>query len=179
MIDPVTLQRWFNAGLFVLVAALVIFVRMLPLSDSPGGMPPPDLILLIGFAWVLRRPDFVPALLFAAVLLLVDLLFLRPPGLAVALAVAGLEFLRGRVNLLREQAFSIEWLTVAGVLIAVALGERIVYAVFFVPQIALESALAGLVINILAYPLVVGVSVWALGVRRLAPGEHAAEAGLV
>ena len=37
----------------------------------------------------------------------------------------------------------------------------------------------GLIVNILAYPAVVAVSYWGLGVRRLAPGEHAAEARLV
>lgn len=179
MIDPVTLHRLGFAVLFLMLGASVIFLRMLPLGPMSGGWPPPDAILLFGFAWVLRRPDFVPALLFAALMLVSDFLFLNPPGPAAALALIGLEFLRGRAGLMREQAFPFEWATVAAVLVLMFLGERALLAVFFVPQAAFGLSLLGLVVNIFAYPLVVAVSIWALRVRRLAPGEHAAEARLV
>lgn len=179
MIDPVTLRRWGFALLFLALSATVIFIRMLPIGPVTGTWPPPDLIVLLGFTWVLRRPDFVPVVLFAALLLTAELLFLRPPGPATALAVVGLEFLRGRARLVREQSFPLEWATVAAVLALMVLGERIVLAMFFVAQPPVGLALLGLAINIAAYPVVVGVSIWGLGVRRLAPGEHAAEARLV
>jgi len=43
-------------------------VRILPLSTEPGSVPGPDVVLCLTFAWVLRRPEYVPALLIAAVL---------------------------------------------------------------------------------------------------------------
>lgn len=179
MIDPATLHRLGFASLFLVLGATVIFFRMLPLGSMTGGWPPPDAIVLLGFAWVLRRPDFVPALLFAALLLISDFLFLSPPGPAAALAVIGLEFLRARAGLMREQTFPFEWATVAAVLVLMFLGERAILAVFFVPQAPFGLSLLGLMVNILAYPVVVAISAIAFRVRRLAPGEHAAEARLV
>lgn len=179
MISPATLHRIGFGFLFLSLAGVTVFLRMLPVGPMTGGWPPPDLIVLLGFAWVLRRPDFVPVLLFAAVLLTSDLLFLNPPGPSTALAVIGLEFLRGRAGLMREQPFPVEWVTVAAVLVLMFLGERALLAVFFVPQAPFGLSLIGLVVNIVAYPLVVGISAWAFRVRRLAPGEHVAEARLV
>lgn len=179
MIDPVTLHRWAFAAFFAGLAALTVFTRMLPLDLSPGGMPPPETIVLLGFAWVLRRPDFVPVMLFAAILLVTDLLFQRPPGVATALAVIGLEALRARAGLMREQGFLIEWATVAAVLALMMLAERVLLAVFFVDQASLGLAVYGLVVSVLFYPVIVAVSIWGFRVRRLAPGELAAEARLV
>ncbi|GKY88388.1 rod shape-determining protein MreD [Sinisalibacter aestuarii] len=179
MIDPATLHRLGFALLFTVLAGLVIFVRMLPFGPMTGTMPPPDLILLTGFAWVLRRPDFVPVLLFALLIFMTDLLLLRPPGLGAALAVIGLEALRARAGLMREQPFPVEWATVAVVLLAMTLAGQAVQAVFFAEHVRLGLALLELISNIVAYPLVVGISVFAFRVRRLAPGEHAAEARLV
>lgn len=179
MIAPVTLHRWGFAVLFAVLSALIIFARMLPLDGTPEGMPPPDLIGLIGFAWVLRRPDFVPVLLFASVLLVTDLLFLRAPGVWTALSVIGLEFLRARAPLLRDQPLAVEWVTVAGVLAAMMVGERLVLSLFLVQQVSLGLSIMGLLANIAFYPVVVAISLWAFRVRRLHPGEHAAEARLV
>jgi rod shape-determining protein MreD len=179
MIDPATLHRLGFAGLFLVLSASVIFFRMLPFGALTGTMPPPDLIVLTGFAWVLRRPDFVPVLLFAALLFVTDLLFLRPPGLAAGLAVIGLEALRARAGLMREQSFLAEWVTVAAVLLLMMLAAQAVQIVFFVDHTRFGLTVLELISNILAYPLVVGVSVLAFRVRRLAPGEHAAEARLV
>ncbi|RME16323.1 MAG: rod shape-determining protein MreD [Alphaproteobacteria bacterium] len=178
MIDPVTLHRIWFALLFALLSALVIFVRLLPFGTLPGALPPPDLIVLLGFAWVIRRPDFVPVLLFAAVLLVADLLFLRPPGLYSGMAVLGLETLRRRAKALSEQSFLAEWVTVGVVLLAMMLGARALSALFFVPRAPFGLEALAVVSNVLAWPAVVAFSVWVLRVRRLAPGEHAAEARL-
>jgi len=177
MIDPATLHRWAYAGLFVLLAALVVFMRLLPLGDG-GAMPPPDLILGLAFAWVLRRPDYVPVLLFAAILFLTDLLFQRPPGVRAALAVIGLEYLRARAGLLREQSFALEWATVAAVLAAMMLAERLLLGLFAVPQVSFGLAVLEFLSNAFFYPLIVVLSAWAFRVRRLQPGELAAEARL-
>jgi len=179
MISPLALHRWAFIGLFLLLSMFIIFARILPLGPVSEGMPPPDTIVLLGFAWVLRRPDFVPVVLFAAILLVTDLLFLRPPGLATALAVIGLEWLRARAGLMRERGFIIEWATVASVLALMLLAERVVLALLFVPQDNPGLAVFALAVNILFYPFIAALSVWGFRVRRLAPGEHAAEARLV
>ncbi len=178
MISPATLHRWANALLFVALAGLVVFFRILPTGGGVGGWPPPDFIVLAGFAWVAQRPDFVPVLLFAALLLASELVFLRPPGLASGLAVLGLEAIRARAGLLRERGFVREWATVAAILTLMLGAEWLLLAVFFVDQPAFGLVTLGLIVNILAYPLVVAVSVWGLGIRRLAPGELASEARL-
>ncbi len=179
MIDLATFHRWMISLLYVAIAGIVVFVRLLPLGTGSGGLPPPDLMLLLGFAWVLRRPDFVPVWLFAAVLLVTDLLFLRPPGVGVGFAVIGLEFLRSRAILLREQTFTLEWATIGVVLVAMLLGERLLLALFVVDQVNFGLAMLSLLVNLAFYPLVVGLSVFVFRVRRLNPGEHAAEVRLV
>ncbi len=178
MIDRLTLRRIGFGLLFLILSGVVIFVRLLPLGSVNGGFIPPDLIVCLGFAWVIRRPDFMPVLLFAAVLLLTDLLFLRPPGVWTALAVIGLEVLRSRVGLLRDQPFLVEWATVAAVLAGMMLAERLLLTVFFVGQGGLGLSVMSLIVNALAYPLAAAFSVWALRVRRLLPGELASEARL-
>ncbi|MCB1338430.1 MAG: rod shape-determining protein MreD [Maritimibacter sp.] len=179
MISPATLQRGLYALLFAALAALHIFARVLPIEGTFGDMPPPELIVLAGFAWVAQRPDYVPVAMFAALMLMADLLFLRPPGISSGLAVIGLEAMRARAALFRERGFLAEWLTVAFILTLMLAAERALLAVFFVAQPGFGLVAIGLIVNILAYPAVVAVSYWGLGVRRLAPGEHAAEARLV
>lgn len=178
MIDPLTLRRIGFVTLFLVLSGVVVFLRLLPLGGMAGGLIPPDLIVCFGFAWVLRRPDFVPVVLFAAVLLLTDLMFLRPPGVWTAIAVIGLEVLRARAGLLRDQSFMVEWATVTGVLAAMMLAERVLLAVFLVGQAGFGLSMMGFLANALAYPVVVAVSVWVFRVRRLQPGEIAAEARL-
>ncbi len=179
MISPVTLHRWAYAALFAAFAGAVVFLRILPNGSSAGGWPPPDLVVLAGFAWVVRRPDYVPVLLFAALLLVSELLFLRPPGVASGLAVLGLEALRARAAGLAERSFLAEWLAVVVILGLMLVAERLLLAVFFVSQPAFALSAIGLVINVAAYPAVAALSVWGFRVRRLAPGEHASEVRLV
>lgn len=179
MISPATLHRWAYALLFAVLAAVVVFLRILPTGGDSGAWPPPDFIVLAGFAWVAQRPDYVPVVLFAVLLLVTELLFLRPPGVASGLAVIGLEAVRARAGLLRERGFLSEWITVGVTLGLMLVGERMLLALFFVDQPAFSLAALGYVVNILAYPAVAALSVWVLRVRRLAPGEHASEVRLV
>ncbi|PIE07201.1 MAG: rod shape-determining protein MreD [Rhodobacterales bacterium] len=179
MISPVTLHRWAYAALFGVFASAVVFLRILPTGGSAGGWPPPDLVVLAGFAWVVHRPDFVPVLLFAALLLVSELLYLRPPGVASGLAVLGLEALRARAAGLGERSFLAEWFTVAVVLGLMLVAERLLLAVFFVGQPPFALSAIGFVINVAAYPAVAALSVWGFRVHRIAPGKHASEVRLV
>ena len=122
-------------------------------------------------AIVLRRPEFAPPVLIAAVFLLADFLFQQPPGLRSAIIVLAAEFLRVQAHRLRDLSFPFEWVTVAGAVIAVTLAERLALAVSFTPQPPLGPVLVFAVTTILAYPFVVLVTNTLLRVRKVSPGE--------
>jgi rod shape-determining protein MreD len=171
MAEPLPTGVWSYRLLFVALAALLLFLRLLPLGSVAGRWPGPDLLLCLTLAWVMRRPDYVPALLIAAVVLLEDMLLLRPPGLWAAMVVLAAEFLRARAALTRELTFAVEWLLVAGVMVAATLGYRLVMALVMLPQVSLGQALVQALATILCYPVMVVASRLAFGVRKPATGE--------
>lgn len=164
-------RLWSMRALFGAICLAVIFWRLLPLDMVPRGWAGPDLIVALAFAWVLRRPEFAPPLLIAALMLLADLLFQRPPGLWAALVVIASEALKSRAAGLRDMSFVPEWLTVASVLVAITLTYRLALSVLLVPQAPLGLSLMELLMTLLAYPLVVLASAFLLGVRRIRPGD--------
>jgi rod shape-determining protein MreD len=156
--------------LFAALAFLIVFVRLLPLGPGSGGLPGPDLLVGLAFAWVLRRPDYVPVLLVAAAVLTTDVFFLRPLGLWTACVILGLEFLRAREPLSRDLPFLFEWGMVASTILAMTLGYVLVLALFAVEQPALGLTLLQMLATILAYPLIVLFSARAIGLKKIPPG---------
>lgn len=164
-------RLWTMRLLYVLLGLVLIFLHLLPLDTLPRGWAGPDIMLALTFAWVLRRPEYVPPLLLAAMFLLGDLMFHRPPGLWAALVLVAAETLRARYIGLRDLTFAVEWVSVASTLIAVTVAYRLVLAVLMVDQAPLGLSLMQLVMTLLAYPVVVVVSQSLFGVRKLAPGD--------
>ncbi len=171
MVDPALSKKWLYWLLFLLLATALFFLQLIPLQTTPSNWAMPDLLLCLCFAWVLRRPDYMPVLLIATVMLVADMLFLRPPGLMTALVVIGSEFLRARVNVMRELPFMLEWTLVAGVMLALLLGYRLALIIVMQPRPSLWLSLTLLLTTLAAYPLVVAFSRYILGVRKIAPGE--------
>ena len=188
MIDGASREIWGHRALFLVIAMVLLFWRLLPLplADSSlcapdahiclarvwiARMPGPDLLLCIIFAWTMRRPDYLPVVLIAAVVLLEDLLLMRPPGLWTALVLLASEFVRGRVALTRELNFAVEWLLVTGLMFAVMLIYRLVFAVVLLPQPGIGFALAQLIWSVLCYPAVVFLSRVVLDLQKPAMGE--------
>ncbi|MCZ4353973.1 rod shape-determining protein MreD [Roseovarius aestuarii] len=163
--------------IFAAVCLSIIFWRLLPLDTLPRGWAGPDLIVALTFAWVLRRPEYAPPLLIAALVLLADLMFQRPPGLWAALVLIGSEALKARAAGLRDMGFAPEWLSVAIALVAMTLAERTVLAILLVPQAPLGLSLMQMAMTVLVYPLVVAASALFARVRRVRPGDVAAVAG--
>jgi rod shape-determining protein MreD len=157
--------------LYLGLALAVIFAKLIPLDFQPQVWAGPDLLVALTFAWALRRPEFVPALSVAVIVLLADLLFLRPPGLWAALMVIGTQALKNRARNLRDQPFMMEWLAVAGIFLAISLGNRLVLAVLMVPQAPLGLTVIHVVMTLICYPVVVMISQWVFGVRKAAPGD--------
>lgn len=159
-------HRWGLGALFAGLAVFTLFLRLLPLDTAPGDWPGPDIMLALAFAWVLRRPDCVPAPLIVAVFLAEDILTQRPPGLWTAVVLLGTEFLRGRVALLRGLPFWAEWAMVGAILLAMTLVARLVLAVTFVPQAGLEGELIRVAMTLAVYPAVAFGSRWLLGLAE-------------
>lgn len=188
MIDGVTREIWLHRLLFVAIAMILLFWRLLPLPLADGSvcgveqslcllrvwferLPGPDLLLCVIFAWTMRRPDYLPVLLIAAVVLLEDLLLMRPPGLWTALVLIASEFVRGRVALTRELNFAVEWLLVTGLMFGIVVIYRLTFAMVLLPQSGFGFALAQLVWSVLCYPVVVFLSRVVLDLHKPATGE--------
>lgn len=162
---------WLHRLLFLAVAFLLMFLKLLPLSDEAGHLPGPDLLMCLIFAWMVRRPEYLPVFMVACVVFLEDMLLMRPPGLWTALMILASEFIRSRVALTRELNFWVEWLLVAGLMLALVVGSRLAYAMAFLPQPALGFMLVQTAWSILAYPVVVAVSRYGLDLHKPAMGE--------
>lgn len=162
---------WFWRGLFVAVWGGLLFLRLLPFGTLAGGLPGPDLLLCLVLAWTMRRPEYLPPLLIAAVMLADDLFLMRPPGLWAALVVIAAEFVRSRVALTRELAFLAEWALVAGLMFGLLIAYRLAFTLSFVPQPDFGYAVVQMVWSIVCYPAVVGLSLLALDLRKPARGE--------
>lgn len=171
MADATITSRWGYRALFLGLAALVIFWKLLPLNPGPGQIPGPDVLLALAFAWVARRPNLIPVLLAAIVFLAADILLMRPLGLWAALSVVGLEYLRRRSLILRDSTFFTEWLMVAAVITAMTVGQALILGLFLVDQPGLGLTLIRLIATILCYPIVVVLAARLFGIRKVAPAE--------
>ncbi|WP_296762029.1 rod shape-determining protein MreD [Sediminimonas sp.] len=164
-------RLWLMRGAYVGLALVIFAFRLLPLNMTPPTWAGPDLLLAITFAWALRRPDYVPALSVALVMLMADLLFQRPPGLWAALAVIATAMLKARARGLRDQTFAMEWLNVAIMIVATVLGYRLILSLAMVPQAPIGLTAIRAFMTVLVYPLAVAFSALVFGVRKAAPGE--------
>jgi rod shape-determining protein MreD len=171
---PLTDSRaahWGFAALFLALALLLLFLRLLPLGQTAGSFPGPDLMLCLIMAWVMRRPDYLPLSLIVVVVLAEDLILMRPPGLWTALVVLASEFIRSRAALTRELNFVVEWLLVTGLMMGILLVYRLVFALALLPQPPFGYSVVQVLWSIVAYPVVVGLSRLVLDLRKPATGE--------
>jgi rod shape-determining protein MreD len=164
-------EHWIFRALFLGLALVLLFIRLLPLGNEPGALPGPDLLICLIMAWIVRRPDFLPMPLILVVILVEDLILMRPPGLWTALVVIATEFLRSRIQLTRELNFLVEWLLISGVMLGMMLAYRLALAIAFVPQAPFGFVVVQALWSIGLYPLVVALSRLALDLRKPATGE--------
>ncbi|WP_084861066.1 rod shape-determining protein MreD [Salibaculum halophilum] len=162
---------WIGRGIYVCLCAVIMFLHLLPMDTMPRSWGSPDFVLLITLAWAARRPDHVPALLIAAVFLMSDMLFHRPPGLWTALVLLLTEVLRARSRSLRVVPFPLEWLGIAAGIVAITLAYRVALSLTVVPQAPFGLTVTQMMLTILAYPLVALLSFLLFGVSRPAQGE--------
>ncbi|MDO5605497.1 MAG: rod shape-determining protein MreD [Paracoccus sp. (in: a-proteobacteria)] len=170
MTGPLRRRRLVGTAVFVGLGLIIIFLRLMPLSPGRPGLPGSDLMLCLTCAWVLRRPDQLPAPVIVALFLVADFLLGRPFGLWTLFVLAGTELLRPRALRWADQAFLFEWLRVSGLMGLMMIGYRLMMTVFLLPVPALAPVLLGWLATVAAYPLVV-LAVRLMGVRRLSPAE--------
>ena len=171
MVDPVTASRMTYRLIFVALAALILFLRILPLSAMPSRWPGPDLILCLTFVWLLRRADYLPAYIIVAVFAVDDLISMRPPGLWTLLALMTTEFVRSREVFLRDLPFALEWAIFAAAAMVMTVANRLVLALFMVPQSGFDLTILEVLSTLAAYPVMVLAAVWLFGLRRAAAGQ--------
>jgi rod shape-determining protein MreD len=171
MIDPVTFSLWRGRIGFALIAFVLTFAALLPMGGEAGRLPGPDLLLCVVFAWVMRRPDFLPLWLLTATVLMTDILLMRPFGLWTALVVIGAEIIRARTVLMRELSFLMEWAVVGALMLAMLLIYRFVFALTLLPQVAFGAGLVQWLWSVVAYPAVVLFTSYVLSLRKPSLGQ--------
>jgi rod shape-determining protein MreD len=162
---------WGYRALFLVLCAGVITSKMLPLSLGATGIPGPDLLLALTLAWLLRQPALVPLGSILVVFLLADFLFQRPPGLWTLLVVLACESLRRRRLSMTEFTFFLEWSAFAGAVFALILLERLVLWLLMVDLAPLGLSLAHAIVTAAIYPIVVAVSKFLFGLRKIGAAQ--------
>lgn len=171
MIENSSARLWTMRAGYVALGLMILFFQLLPLETLPRRFTGPDLLVAFTFAWAVRRPDYVPILVVAGLMLMADMLFQRPPGLLSALIVLMNEALKRRAPGLRDQTFAVEWLIVSIAVTAVMLGNRMVLSVLLIPQAPLGLTLIQTAMTLVTYPVVALVTSFAFGVRKIQPGD--------
>ncbi len=166
-----TRHVWTYRMLFLVVALFLMTMKLLPLNLAASGVPGPDLLVLLTFAWLVRQPAVVPLGLVLIVFVLADFLFLRPPGLWTLLVILACESLRRRRLTMTEFPFLVEWGAVTGAVIGMVLLNRMALWILLVDVDPLGLTLAQGIVTILVYPAVVAVSKYVFGLRKLGPAE--------
>ena len=162
---------WTYRVLFLVLCAVVITFKLLPLGLNDQGLPGPDLLLALTLAWLLRQPAVVPVMSILVVFLMADLLFQRPPGLWTLLVIVASESLRQRRLTMTEFPFLVEWSAFAGAVFAMIVLDRFALWVLMVDLPPLGLALAHGIVTAAIYPLVVAVSKFLFGLRKIGPAE--------
>lgn len=186
MADSPSARKPLYILLFVALAGCITFFRLLPVQDYSAGAemetlsvlgiplaqwPAPDLLLCMTLAWIIRRPDLLPAPVIAGYFLLEDLLLLRPPGLWALIVLITTEFLRARNSALRNFGFGVEYALITGLMLAMFLAYRAILAIVMVPQAPLDLSAAQFLGSVALYPLVVVGLHLVLKLRKPATGE--------
>ncbi|MEY3005517.1 MAG: hypothetical protein RLZZ491_2693 [Pseudomonadota bacterium] len=166
-----TQHLWGYRALFLGLCGAVITVKMLPLSLDATGLPGPDLLLALTLAWLLRQPAVVPIGSIVLVFLLADILFQRPPGLWTLLVVGASESLRQRRLSMTEFTFFLEWSAFGGAVFALFFLERLGLWLLMVDLPPLGLVIAHAIVTAAVYPVVVAVSKFLFGLRKIGAAQ--------
>jgi rod shape-determining protein MreD len=149
----------------------ILAFNMLPLGLHEFGMPGPDILIALTFAWLLRQPNVVPVTSIIIVFLLADFLLQRPPGLWTILMIIVSENLRRYRLSVTVMPFLIEWVSFGVAVMTMLLLNRFVLWILAVDLDSLGLTLLHGIATIMLYPIVVLVSRFVLGLRKMTVSE--------
>jgi rod shape-determining protein MreD len=176
VIDPVTRHIWTYRLIYLALGLLVIAYKLMPLGLGESGIPAPDILLALTLAWLMRQPAVVPMGAIILLFLLADFLFQRPPGLWTLLVLVTSESLRRRRAHMTEFPFLVEWGAFAAAVFALLILNRVALWLLVVDQTTLGLTLAHGIVTVAVYPIVVAVSKFVFGLRKLGPIDSEAAA---
>ena len=172
MAERSTSRLWGMRALYVVAAFGVLFVALLPIDLTPGQIAGPDVLVALTFAWATRRPEHVPAISIAGVMLLADFLLQRPPGLWALLVLIAAELLKAQDRRLRDSTFADEFLTVAIVLVLITLANRVILSILVIPPGSLALVAMQYIATLAAYPILTAILYISIRVRRGTPADY-------
>lgn len=171
MVERQTRQALIGTAQFSLAMAVLLFLRLLPLSAGTTRWPGPDLELCLVLAWVLRRPDQLAAPVIVLAFLVQNVILFQPLALWPVIVLAGSEAARLREGRWRDGPFMVEWLRTAILMGMMVLGYRIMQVLFMMPVPALGQVILQFIATVAAYPAVVLAARILFGLRRITPAE--------
>ncbi len=169
-----------RATLFALLALTAIFVQLLPLDLVAGTGLVPDLLLALACAWAVRRPEHMPLLLVAALLLLADMLQDRPTGLWAMISLLIVEAMRTQREAYLGRPFAVEW---GGFALALGLGLMAQGLILKLALVArpdgVDLPLQIFAVTAASYPAVALLLHYGLRIRAPRPAERSSRLGRV
>ena len=164
-------EVWSYRGLYIFLGLGIIFIKILPIPQTAGVWPYPDILFCLTMSWIIRRPEYLPTLLIAFMFLLTDLFLMYPPGLRAFGVLLGAEFLRNRIYILRELSLIGEWIVVSLVIIVIFALTHLIAFLTVISTTNFGLEMIGASTSIAAYPLVVWISNAFFKVHKPAMGE--------
>ena len=162
---------WKQRALLAGLLSLIIFTSLLPLGPMFGGIPGPYLAMCLLFAFVLRRPDYVPLGLVLVMVFAADALLMRPLGLWTLIMLVATEFLRRSVVQTEALTPEEEFGQILPVMLACFIAERLILLALLAEPPVFFSQVIHVGMTLVFYPIIVLFTHSVLGVRRLQPGE--------
>ena len=164
-------NTWVYRISFVFLGLALIVLQLLPLQTIPQTWAGPDVMMCLVFAWSVRRPDYVPTLLIASVILLEDFLIQRPPGLHAALIVGASFWLKSKANTADDQTMAGEIVQITIAVLGVLLATRLILALALLPLPSLSVHFAQALSTIIFYPVMALTSALVLNVKPIKQSE--------
>lgn len=169
--NDVEYNTWMYRLGFLLIGIALIILRLLPLQTMPRTWAGPDVMMCLVFAWSVRRPDYVPTLFIAAMILLEDFMLQRPPGLHAALIVGACFWLKTKAYTSDERTMTGEILQITSAVLGVLLATRLILSIALLPLPSLSLHLAQSFSTIIFYPVMALISAYVLNVQPIKQSE--------
>lgn len=161
-----------------LCLGLTLF-HLIPLGIGSGARVLPDAMLALLACWSVRRPQDLPLVLLAGLLLMADFLLARPVGLWALMSLLILEVLGGQREAMRDRSFVFEWGSFALALAAGLMLQSLILQLALVERPAGTLTLRMFAVTVAAYPVVTVLLHYVLRVRSPKPVERSRRLGRV